>query len=412
MTDTRFRGFGRYPKPALAPLPVTGADNPQGVFDPTASANTATATSPNTAANTRTTVLQDTTAAPAARKGIAGSKNKWKAAETKDRASRFARVTKMLQDSMGRERKEKIRRKRLAMQMIGLRSFKADGSSPDEQKQHSDKPRDSADGTAPERGGSDSNKGGSSGDSKDSTTGEAVKPRVIMFSLPDNHRSASGRSSAPTSATNHRRHAARYRSTSGSAHSGGVRGSRPSSMPPVHAQAPKSLWKGGGAMGPSDREAEEAQLILDANVIFGICGLVDRTSDVAAVRLTDLDLVDARAHELAQFSQLQRVEAAENRLQLHHFAALPRLRVLELQSNHLRTLQPQPIGAFEHLQVLSLAHNRLKGDCISVLAAFPNLRSLDLSNNHISSFPVHVEKQQGSGEAAQQSYGGQGWEQC
>eukprot|EP00056_Hartaetosiga_gracilis_P005946 m.91136 g.91136 ORF g.91136 m.91136 type:complete len:376 (+) comp12324_c0_seq1:27-1154(+) len=139
----------------------------------------------------------------------------------------------------------------------------------------------------------------------------------------------------------------------------------------------------------NDDDDDGDMLLLDSDAVFHTAG-VESASHVLVAQLTAMDFGAADAEDLQMLTRLQRVQAAENRLQLEDFSFVPNLQVLELQSNLITSIGGLGDG-FQHLQVLTLSHNKIPSKDIVHLACLPALKSLDLSYNLLKVFPAQFE---------------------
>ena len=294
MADGRFRGFGKYPKPRLATV------------QPIASTTNASSSSSSTinAINTKSDASNNASEGEAAASGVLlgslvsmdrgavlnnsnlkakGATSTWKAADQRERTSRFDRVAKLLQDSVVKERRAKVKRKKQAMQMAGLRTFSdaaaAAAATAAEHQQARPHPQQGAV-SIPEK--------------------QDSGPTTITFTLPSRGTSSRSTASAPRGRRRQRRGAsagrrdpAAFAQTLPATAFMRTRNAGAQDTGGLYYVDPRSAdaWQASR----HDIEAEEAQLVLDAGVIFGVCGHVDQASDVASVKLADLDLVAAEA---------------------------------------------------------------------------------------------------------------------
>jgi hypothetical protein len=133
------------------------------------------------------------------------------------------------------------------------------------------------------------------------------------------------------------------------------------------------------AAAAADQPTLTADLLLSA-------GRADVPEEVCTARLSGRGLSQIDGSGLSAFVNLVHVEAAENFLPLAGLGVLPRLRVLELPLNNVRSVELAP-GSFPHLRVLNLAHNMVSSAALQALGALPKLESLDLSCNELETLP-------------------------
>lgn len=346
MADSRFREFGTYPKISLAPLEKV-ADS--GVY----TLNT-TVKHPENVTTYRPSNIEN-------HKNSAISCGGWEASAFKAKASRHARVTKQLEESLLHERREKIQRKRQAMRLLAEKNLR---------QRLNQRTIDTGDNRVADKEGYypvDEQKHNRSSSITQTTL--ELDFQLTSFSSTDKSTSRKSTGSSFEAAN-----ATQLDDTATSSR-----------------KKRRFRYDCKRQIEISDNAAVNARLILDADIIFSICGHLDNPSYITSVRLTDLDLVDVKADELAQFTQLKRVEASDNHLQLEQLSCLPNLKYLELQANAISSIAPRTTHAFTHLIELNLSNNRLTGNDVQVLAEFPNLRNLDLSCNEISWFPMRFD---------------------
>jgi hypothetical protein len=89
--------------------------------------------------------------------------------------------------------------------------------------------------------------------------------------------------------------------------------------------------------------------------------------------------------DLAEFTNLAHMDVAGNNLKFEDLSTIPRLEVLEIALNGIRTLNS--MGGFLSLTILDLSYNNLEPEAILSLGNLPALRSLDLSNNGLARVP-------------------------
>jgi Leucine-rich repeat (LRR) protein len=86
------------------------------------------------------------------------------------------------------------------------------------------------------------------------------------------------------------------------------------------------------------------------------------TPDLAELNLAYNRLVSARVHRRAfcRLRALQSLDLTGNQLTRLPTGLPTSLRVLRLQRNQLRALEPEPLAGLDQLRELGLAHNRLR----------------------------------------------------
>uniref|UniRef100_A0A8C0X455 Podocan-like protein 1 n=1 Tax=Castor canadensis TaxID=51338 RepID=A0A8C0X455_CASCN len=115
------------------------------------------------------------------------------------------------------------------------------------------------------------------------------------------------------------------------------------------------------------------------------------TPDLAELNLAYNRLVSARVHRRAfcRLRALQSLDLTGNQLTRLPTGLPTSLRVLRLQRNQLRALEPEPLAGLDQLRELGLAHNRLRVGDIGpgTWHQLQELKVLDLSHNELSFVP-------------------------
>jgi Leucine-rich repeat (LRR) protein len=93
--------------------------------------------------------------------------------------------------------------------------------------------------------------------------------------------------------------------------------------------------------------------------------------------------------DLALFTNLTSINAAENNLPFAKFGVLPKLAKLEFSCNGVADLDLEIEGRFENLEFLDLSYNYVRDSALIVLAHL-RLKTLDLSSNNLCKFPKTV----------------------
>eukprot|EP00038_Savillea_parva_P009336 m.182882 g.182882 ORF g.182882 m.182882 type:complete len:763 (-) comp15646_c0_seq1:18-2306(-) len=129
--------------------------------------------------------------------------------------------------------------------------------------------------------------------------------------------------------------------------------------------------------------------VLNRRRILKAC-CADQPSEVCTAKVVRADLVDVDITEIAQFTNLVHIDCSENFMQLHMFARIPKLEVLELGFNHIEVIRLPETAVFESLTILDMSHNELQPDAILQLRTLPKLKSLDLTANKLSTLPLSL----------------------
>lgn len=130
--------------------------------------------------------------------------------------------------------------------------------------------------------------------------------------------------------------------------------------------------------------------ILDGYFLLKHC-CVEDPGDLCKVDVACQDLTDAREEDFELFPNVAYINAGENMLPFESFRSFESLRQLEIPLNGLRGLKVS-FEDFPSLEVLDLSYNNLSKDDILALGVLPKLRVLHLSGNQLRSLPPEMQK--------------------
>ena len=107
--------------------------------------------------------------------------------------------------------------------------------------------------------------------------------------------------------------------------------------------------------------------------------------DGRAATLSDQMLSGVVEDDLSFFTGLLKLDVSENKLKLHFFGNLPRLKELRIACNAIRSIEA--VSGFNRLQTLDISYNNLTTESVRSLYCLPALRDLDLCGNELRELP-------------------------
>ncbi|CAH1245807.1 XRRA1 [Branchiostoma lanceolatum] len=116
---------------------------------------------------------------------------------------------------------------------------------------------------------------------------------------------------------------------------------------------------------------------------------VDDPSDLCAINISDKELFRAKEVDFQLFDNVAYINAGENTLPFEIFRFFPIVRELELPVNDITNISVN-FGDFQHLEVLDLSYNSMSEESILSLGFLPRLKVLHLTGNHLKSLPPEM----------------------
>ncbi|XP_078612870.1 X-ray radiation resistance-associated protein 1-like [Branchiostoma floridae x Branchiostoma japonicum] len=116
---------------------------------------------------------------------------------------------------------------------------------------------------------------------------------------------------------------------------------------------------------------------------------VDDPSDLCAINISDKELFRAKEVDFQLFDNVAYINAGENTLPFEIFRYFPLVRELELPVNDITNINVN-FGDFQHLEVLDLSYNSISEESILSLGFLPRLKVLHLTGNHLKSLPPEM----------------------
>ncbi|XP_078695117.1 X-ray radiation resistance-associated protein 1-like [Branchiostoma floridae x Branchiostoma belcheri] len=135
-------------------------------------------------------------------------------------------------------------------------------------------------------------------------------------------------------------------------------------------------------------QAEDRIGLLDGFFLMRV-HCVDDPSDLCAINISDKELFRAKEVDFQLFDNVAYINAGENTLPFEIFRYFPIVRELELPVNNITNINVN-IGDFQHLEVLDLSYNSLSEDSILSLGFLPRLKVLHLTGNQLKSLPPEM----------------------
>ncbi|XP_033637253.1 X-ray radiation resistance-associated protein 1-like [Asterias rubens] len=130
--------------------------------------------------------------------------------------------------------------------------------------------------------------------------------------------------------------------------------------------------------------------MLDGFFLIKHC-CVDDPTDVCSINITDKELTDVKEEDFQLFDNVAYINAGENLLPFEAFTNFPIVRELEMPLNALRGIRVE-FDDFPCLEVLDLSYNNLSKDDILTLGILPKLKVLFLTGNQLRSLPPELAK--------------------
>ena len=113
-------------------------------------------------------------------------------------------------------------------------------------------------------------------------------------------------------------------------------------------------------------------------------------ADARQAVFVDKGLVEVVEEDLPHFTNMISLDVSENNLQMHMFAGLPRLKLLNMACNSIQAIEADAFGRFHTLTALDMSYNSLTLRSVQNLDYLPSLKELDLCGNNLCGLPMEM----------------------
>jgi len=143
------------------------------------------------------------------------------------------------------------------------------------------------------------------------------------------------------------------------------------------------------AVSPDKQPAPPFRRVLDGFHLLTGAGAI-LPADARQAGFVDKGLAEVVEEDLPHFTNMTGLDVSENNLQMHMFAGLPRLKVLNMACNSIQSIESDAYGRFGALTSLDLSYNALTLRSVQNLDFLPSLKELDLCGNNLCGLPMEM----------------------